>query len=277
MIYALIVIYNKNIVLDWDKKEAKRHEKINFIIFDNSTDENIIRKNKEFCSENDILYRGGEGNIGLSKAYNSIIKEFIQPDDYLLILDDDSKIEYAYIEKCLKCDDLVYTPINIDKANNAVDSPRRVKKGFLLKSEKMKSQNESESNYVVSINNGLLIKGSVFQKIGLYNESLFLYFVDSLFFFNLYKERIPTRIIHYYNYCDFSFGQLEYKPLKNKLALMKKDGYVYFKQIYSELSKPNRAYIHYFLFFFKKSIECCKATSFIHFFSFLFCRRKREN
>ena len=101
MLYALIVIYNKkcedSITI---KKIFPYKNQINIIVFDNSDENN---ENERFCNNNNIKYYTEHKNIGLSKAYNSIISKIEMNDDnFLLILDDDTNITNEYINKIIE-------------------------------------------------------------------------------------------------------------------------------------------------------------------------------
>lgn len=275
MLYILFVIYNKEITKS--KIFNITSKDVSFIIFDNSNDKNFINKNKSFSNNNGYLYYGFGKNIGLSRAYNVIIKETLKEEDWLLILDDDTNLDDEYVSIILNrirdSNSLVFSPINVNKNDNSIDSP----KVFVSDSKLLKSQcielHDKDKNLYNSINNGTIISKKVFDIIGLYDENLFVYFTDAYFYAMLYINNIKTEIIDYKNICDFSIRSSNHKEIKKRLKIIKKDAYVFYNVIYKKLNKSIMSKIHYSLFFIKKAIECSKQTSFIYFFSYLFVRK----
>lgn len=74
--YAIVVLYNK-------KAEASRSLKslsaagrpdLTVLVFDNSDLEKALKEsNQRFCREHGLVYLSGEGNLGISRAYNRCI------------------------------------------------------------------------------------------------------------------------------------------------------------------------------------------------------------
>ncbi|MDT2672920.1 glycosyltransferase [Enterococcus dongliensis] len=101
MLYIGIVLYNSLI----------EHSKIlttdingidcTIIFSDNSDIETIRRKNQRYAETNAIQYKNNNGNIGLSRAYNSILKQLPKDnkEDYLMWLDDDTELSTLFLKK----------------------------------------------------------------------------------------------------------------------------------------------------------------------------------
>ena len=273
MIYILFVVYNSEFHRVFDCQD----EETRVIIFDNSTTTLFQNRNSRFAQLHGYIYESFGSNLGLSAAYNFVIKKYIQITDWLVILDSDTMIDEQYFKIVKRAiasgKNLVYSPINIDKSTNLIDSPKEVCDKFLF-SSKGKAQFDA-AFYAMTINNGLVISGKVFEIVGMYNNDIFLYFVDSYFCAALYFSKIKVGILNYSNYCDFSFRKLPHASLIKKLKLMKKDAIVYYKWLYKMCGHPSRWLLHYFLFSVKKAIECAKGTSFIYFLAYVFARRDK--
>ena len=72
MIYVLVVAYNHEIKLKQLGSEFKQ------VVFDNSTNIDIRKKNEQYCKENGFYYETVGENIGLPKAYNYVIKKYLK-------------------------------------------------------------------------------------------------------------------------------------------------------------------------------------------------------
>ena len=273
-INVLLVSFNS--VLDLKEDFLNLPIGFRLIVFDNSTDIEIRKKNQKYCLDHHVIYLTANTNVGLSKAYNQVIQKYLTSNDYLLFLDYDTTIGKDYfelIQKVLTQTQYdVYSPININSKTKKIDSPK------LFKDEKVLTSKDTDLtadtyDFFNSINNGLVVKGSIYSKIGLYNESLFVYFVDANFFVNLFRAKIRTKIIPYRNMCDFSLSNPDKKSLKNRLSLIKRDGKIYYSLIYKDHLLLGR--MHYCLFFIKKALECSRITKKRYFFSYLSTKKAK--
>jgi GT2 family glycosyltransferase len=281
MIYILFVIYQSKFVLK-EKYFSLNNNDFHVVVFDNSFEKNYLEENQEYCLTHNIHYLTEGKNIGLSKAYNRVIKDYIKEDDYLMILDADSNIEVSYLlslkENLIPThrEIEVFSPININSKTKEIDSPLKITFNPFFNSTKVDFK-ENNYDYFKVINNGLLIKGSALKKIGGFDENIFLYFSDSYLSFALYEKGIKTFVTDYQNNCEFSFDYLEHKALKRRLRLMKRDGRYFYKTIYRRLGKPSiLGLIHYQLFSIKKAKECSSTTSKKYFLSYLFSGKEKK-
>lgn len=275
MIYVLIVIYNNKI--EELPIFSYKSQNVSFVLFDNSTKDDCLNHNKEFASQRNYEYITHNKNMGLCLAYNEIIKTHLTNDcDWLLILDDDSTISSDYLslveERTKTSTSLFFSPINIDKTTNKIDSPLIFKKGFLLRHKHI-NLNDKDSNLFISINNGSVISKKAFDEIGLYPENLFIYFSDTYFYHIACLKGIKTEIIDYKNICCFSASSHDYKGQKRHLQLLKPDAKVYFKEVYKEFGHPHRWFLHYSLFMLLHVFLACVNTNFIYFFPYLFAKK----
>jgi GT2 family glycosyltransferase len=281
MIYILFVIYQSKFVLK-EKYFSLNNNDFHVVVFDNSFEKNYLEENQEYCLTHNINYLTEGKNIGLSKAYNRVIKDYIKEDDYLMILDADSNIEVSYLlslkENLIPThrEIEVFSPININSKTKEIDSPLKITFNPFFNSTKVDFK-ENNYDYFKVINNGLLIKGSALKKINGFDENIFLYFSDSYLSFALYEKGIKTFVTDYQNNCEFSFDYLEHKALKRRLRLMKRDGRYFYKTIYRRLGKPSiLGLIHYQLFSIKKAKECSSTTSKKYFLSYLFSGKEKK-
>ena len=192
MIYVLIVIYNKkcNDSLSY-KSIVRYHNQVNIIIFDNSEQD---FENKRFCLENDIVYYSFNKNVGLSKAYNFVISNIKRSkNNYLVILDDDTVLNKNYIDKIIENKNnnkKVYVPIV--KSNNKIISPANIK--YNCRVTAIKNIEDINVKKMTAINSGMIIRTDVFNDI-LYNEKIFLDYVDHDFCRKLRKYNIEIEIL----------------------------------------------------------------------------------
>lgn len=274
MIYALFVVYENK--LKGNSLFSFDNSKVTFVIFDNSTTKDCQKFNKEFCQNKHIVYISFGCNKGLSFAYNYVIQNYLTETDYILFLDDDTNISQEYLSlishRIQASSSLVFSPININIKTRQIDSPKKMFFHFLLKST-MVEPKDKEVGLFNSINNGTLVAKKAFDITGLFDPDIFVYFVDSYLYFNLFLHNIKTEIIDYKNQCDFSIQTKDSKKIKKRIQLMKTDGYVFYRKIYQKLGHPKRWRIHYHTFFLKKSIECARVSGFLHFFSYLSSRK----
>jgi len=96
-ITAIIVVYNQRCSDSVTCRNllAMGANAPDVIIFENSTSD---FGNREYCRENGWIYLGGEGNLGLSKAYNSAIDYLSGQgyNDWICLFDDDTDVTGAY-------------------------------------------------------------------------------------------------------------------------------------------------------------------------------------
>lgn len=281
MIYILFVIYQSKFVLKEEYSSLNNND-FQVVVFDNSFEKNYLEANKKYCLTHNIHYLTEGKNIGLSKAYNRVIKDYIKEDDYLMILDADSNIGVSYLlslkENLIPThrEVEVFSPININSKTKEIDSPLKITFNPFFNSTKVDFK-ENNYDYFKVINNGLLIKGFALKKINGFDENIFLYFSDSYLSFALYEKGIKTFVTDYQNNCEFSFDYLEHKALKRRLRLMKRDGRYFYKTIYRRLGKPSIiGLIHYQLFSIKKAKECSSTTSKKYFLSYLFSGKEKK-
>lgn len=232
MIYVLIVVYNSKIRLDRINNISKYN--LVPIIFDNSIDEECKKNNLDLCKMNDILYHTMHSNIGLSKAYNFIIKKYITSKDWIVLLDDDTDVNIKYFKNLNKIvsNSKYISFMSIFKYGKNKFGPKIIINPNKYKVLSLHKRCEVKG-YLIGINSCSLISGLVFNKVGMFNENLFLDYIDVDFALRLALNKIETKSInmdliqHF-----FSKEKNNYKRVKDRLAIQKHDAKEFYSSFY---------------------------------------------
>lgn len=234
MIYVLIVIYNKKCedsISFRCLQKYKVNKNIKIIIFDNSEHD---FKNREYCLKENIIYYTKQKNIGLSKAYNYVIKKIKgkKEEGYLLLLDDDTEISEDYINKVLEKTQKSKVPqifVPIVKSNDTIISPSNTI--FNCRVKKVKDIRKIKYKKITAINSGMVVNLKIYNTIK-YNENLFLDYVDHEFLRDARKNKIPIEILDSELKQSFSRDDVEIKKenVIKRLNIFKKDFKVYCKE-----------------------------------------------
>lgn len=216
-IYIITVIYNRQISqirsLPEFRALLEKHPEIWLIVADNSTEEEILEKNREAAlQENRLRYIECGGNVGLSRAYNRALSTIPQEEEYWVMLsDDDTKFSMEYLEngcrqiqrEMLRRDRERNNELNRSQVKNKTEEswqkrePLRILCGVVrTRSGWMSPRSERTKEFAVSallkepkpgiyrdlypINSGLFLEGSAIRQVGGYDERLFLDQVDFL-------------------------------------------------------------------------------------------------
>lgn len=187
---------------------------INVLIYDNSiTDYN----NSEYCKQHGWLYLGGNGNVGLSKAYNAAI-DFLRlhtDTNLICLFDDDTNIEAEYFKLLLqeaKNDSQTSVFVPVILSNNRIVSPFIAKKGHrakMFKTHKKLFENNHEN--IAAINSCMAIRLSVFENYR-YDENIFLDGIDHKFILDIKKQNHKIKVFNYT--CKHSLSAME-KPSRD--------------------------------------------------------------
>lgn len=184
---AIIISYNPdNNLLDSVNLLINQVEKI--IIVDNgSKDKNKkdINLIKDIDSKKiNIIFN--EENLGIATALNIGVKQALNDGyDWILTMDQDSKASSNMIEKMLE----VYN--NIDK--NKRDNILSIFPNFVDERVQSIEENSNMSSYEyvdADITSGNLLKAEVFDKVGFFDDSLFIDLVDTDFCMRLNEKNI---------------------------------------------------------------------------------------
>lgn len=226
MIYVLVVAYNHEINLKQLGSEFKQ------VVFDNSTNEEIRKKNEQYCKANGFYYETVGENVGLPKAYNYVIKRYLKDGDWLSIMDDDTEISDKYFEevnRLTKTGNCLYY-LSIFKYRYRRYGPKHIVDVSKYKVKPTKDGEHAEG-YLLGINSCSLYSAKLFKQIGLFDEDLFMDYVDIDICFRatnagIETETIDAELVQHF----FSKEKHPYKSVKNRLSIQKHDARVFYKK-----------------------------------------------
>lgn len=276
MIISVIVVYNALI----NQKNIDKCIKYNVIpfIFDNSTNEDIRSKNTLFCSNNNLNYLTLGKNVGLSIAYNTVIKKHLKTnDDWLLILDQDTEINDTFFERInsLVEEKKFLSYFSVFKLRENKYCPKIIYNPYKFKVSDALNEPKEVEGHLLGINSCSLINKTIFDKVGLFNESLFLDYIDLDFCLRLATHDIKSKAInenltqHFFNKEKTTLDKV-----KHRLSIQKKDAKEYYfhgviKGFFLQRS-------HYLLDILKFMILYCRANTYLWFIPLLFTKSRKE-
>ena len=188
MICAVIVSYNSNKVFRCFESVKKQADKI-LIVDNGSKDADFLNYLKELETSNDNLtVIFNSENLGIASALNAGVKYAGSlKADWLLTLDDDSELpentvlnifsEFNELPKGTKDKCGLLALKYVERNTNDTGLPRRYA-----------PRNDDFKTVKYALTSGNFIKMSAFEKIGLFEEKLFIDQVDNDFDFRLRKN-----------------------------------------------------------------------------------------
>ncbi|XAG72881.1 glycosyltransferase [bacterium 19MO04SH03] len=153
-----------------------------------SNENEEIKYNKSF---HNIKVIKNKNNKKLSTIYNEHL-ESLKNDEYLLILDQDSKLEKTFIDKSISYldgnDDVNLLLPQVFMRTKLV-SPAYIKhgRGKYIKKITDNLLGKTTSKYMCAINSGLIIKATTAKKVK-YDERLSFYFTDTKFLIDYQRQ-----------------------------------------------------------------------------------------
>lgn len=169
---AIIVTYN------FDDNFNKCIESIekqvdHIIVVDNNSNQNCIEMLESLSKKENISVIFNKINEGIAKAINIGVEDaIVRGYKWILTLDDDSEAVENMIKKMIE----VYTKKN--DPNIGIVAPNI----YDLNIRSLMTNNQCEYEYINKcIQSGCMIKSDIFKKIGMFNEELFIYYVDDEF------------------------------------------------------------------------------------------------
>jgi GT2 family glycosyltransferase len=167
-----------------------RHADVRLIISDNSDNAGIKCESQQQIQQLDAIYLDNNGNIGLSKAYNRILDYIEDGPFWLMLSDDDTIFSPAFLENAYTASKKTnaHAISGIIRTGDQVMSP--VRKNSVFPRKSMFIDKPGKYNNIYCINSGLIIRSSVFSKIGRYDEKLFLDMIDYWFMDELINNNI---------------------------------------------------------------------------------------
>ena len=190
---------------------------ISVVIYDNSTAD---YGNRAYCEEMGWVYLGGNGNAGISKAYNACIDYLAGhlSADLLCLFDDDTHITPDYFtslqQACKDAEEKIFVPLLY--AAGSLMSP------CLLDSRHQvtlfadgQAALSYDGNSLSAINSCMALRTSLFDDFR-YDENIFLDGVDHHFVLQLRQKGEKIRVFPYR--CDHAFSGVEKPPKKSALV-----------------------------------------------------------
>lgn len=229
---AAVVIYNTTCQDSPTCRALRNLSDVTVLIYDNSTRD---FGNREYCEKSGWVYLGGQGNLGLSKAYNACI-DYLKGNpvaDMLCLFDDDTDLEPAYfaaLEKAKAQGGRIFVPMIF--AGGALISPCILRSGHKVKTFASEEEAKSYTGENLSaINSCMAIDLKVFDEFR-YDENIFLDGIDHNF-----TQAMKGEKIHILDYrCNHAFSGVETPPKASALVRFK----IYAKD-YAYILRNNKA------------------------------------
>ena len=231
---AAVVIYNTACQDSPTCRALEKLSGITVLIYDNSTRD---FGNREYCEKSGWVYLGGQGNLGLSKAYNACI-DYLKDKpvaDMLCLFDDDNDLEPAYfdaLEKAKGKGGRIFVPTVF--AGGSLISPCILHQGH--KVQMFGSEEEARAytgENLSAINSCMAIDLGIFDDFR-YDENIFLDGIDHNFTQAMKARGEKITIIDYR--CNHAFSGVETPPKASALVRFK----IYAKD-YAYILRDNKA------------------------------------
>lgn len=198
--YILVVLYKKRIndIVSFPEflKIKSKYDHVEIIIVDNSEGD-ILQENINYADNHseDFLYIANGKNLGLSKAYNAGITRIRSvSDNYSVMLsDDDTMFSAEYLENVVNsvAEGKSHLYCGVINSRNIIFSP---KKSVSLTDKKTISRYGEYSN-IMAINSGIVFDKYIIDRVGLFDESLFVDMIDYWFCCKLKKLKINSFMV----------------------------------------------------------------------------------
>lgn len=251
---VVIVLYNPDLNYLNETINYITSQNINLILVDNGDFDNPIYKREG------ILYIPLKQNYGIAYAINIGIKNaFLNNYDEILLLDQDSILDYHYFESLNKVeleDDFIYLSSHFDRKTNFEFKPVSINKYGL------KNSNNDEISF--SMSTGTFFNKKIIDTVGYFKENLFIDYVDTEWFLrarslDIRLKKINSLIIFhqlgedYFNLLNFKI--FIHKPFRlyyrvRNLNLLIFEKHIPLLYIFIEHFK---AFIYFLLIFFYSS------------------------
>ena len=185
-IYVVCILYNNKISTIRSLMQILQLAEtypIEIFVEDNSREKFCQENNKEYeeLYNGKIIYECNHANLGLSKAYNKAISK-MENDSWVMLIDDDTNFSQEYLKNAFEA--------AMGKKSEVISGIVCCQKGYMSPTKRIMLRQGIKSNFVTEqgyyeniycINSGLMYKISLIQKIGGYDENLFLDMVDYWF------------------------------------------------------------------------------------------------
>lgn len=231
---ALIVVYGEspleNSSIETLMKNNFDKDRLRIIVWDNSITSEINSNN---ITDSNIIYKWTPENIGLSEIYNRVIKDYLDHDEYLILLDQDSVLPIDFLEIA---ESAINENSDIDlflpgvKANGRIVSPLYYCLGWGRYWKKMR-HGRVRSGFVGAINSGMIISSRYLYGKKVYDENLRFYGTDTQFMLDYSEARKHLCVLNTILQHDLSFFSDSIENRARKFAVMRAANiYIYIKR-----------------------------------------------
>lgn len=185
-IFSIVVLYNPQMTVLQRLLDSVVEQVAHIVLVDNSTQSDIKTQTKQLLTHyQNSSYLDLGDNLGIATAQNrGMALAFEKGADYVLLMDQDSALPEKMVEKLLKAEQELSAknipvaavgPSFIDEKHGDVAKVIRHKN---MKIERIDPEGQTpiESSYIIS--SGTLIKKEMIEKVGNFNELLFIDWVD---------------------------------------------------------------------------------------------------
>ena len=229
MLLLTVVLYNKTLstsdTLKGLVESSAVLKKVNadVLLWDNSKTSMSEKDIDELNRHISLNYLHEPGNKPLSFIYNTVIEKISASNkyQYLVILDDDSKISIPYFEEIiaattLNTSNLIFLPIV--KNNQKIISPAKF---YYLKGSYFKTINPGiYKGNLFAINSGMVIAASFFKQYNFrYDERLTNYGTDNYIMHFANEKKIPFYILNYT--MDHSLSFFDHPDVAKRLEVFR--------------------------------------------------------
>lgn len=194
-IYAIIVSYepNSSLVRLYESIKGQVDEIV--IIDNNSSNTESIRILKELEIKNiSIIYN--KENLGVASALNQGVKVAIDKKyKWILTLDQDSEFLPTTYKSLLES----YETLE-DKDKTMIIAPKTIERINLKNNNSSGSANVVWNDVILNLTSGSLIKTEAFDKVGLFDDKLFIEQVDNDFCYRLIKNKYKIKVAQNINF-----------------------------------------------------------------------------
>lgn len=220
-LYSIIVVYNKELDLSPTYNLCKDIQNLTTIVCDNSIKPN---HNESTAKKDGVVYISMNGNKGISRAYNAALDMIKEKKGYVILMDDDTKIDKSYFEMFLqneagKSD--IYLPIVKDE--KGIMSPAVCKNGIISRSNTL----DIAYSDITGINSGMIIDLDCFKDFR-YEESLFLDYVDHYFLLQMKQRNKSIKVFPYEIYQNFSANTNNKNASLERWKIFKRDSQYFY-------------------------------------------------
>ena len=223
--YGILVIYNKKISESRSYRSLLSQD-LTLLVVDNSTERQFVDFNQSTVKQNHQIYIAMEGNKGLPKAYNKAIDWIFShkedPNNYVVLLDDDTNIPSDFVKKMneeiKKSLKQIYLPVVKDSLG--ILSPSKMSKhGYCHRIQKIE---ELTPQNICGINSGMVIQLFIFGEYR-YDQRMFLDYVDHSFMRDMRNKNIKIQVVDTVLEQSFSAVTDSNSSARNRLRILKKD------------------------------------------------------